>query len=168
MKALNFIFSALFMAIGILLPVVFLQFGMSGSVFLPMHIPVLLTGFLLGEKEGLLVGLATPLLSSLMMGSAGSNHMLMITVLELACYGFLAGILYKRINLNIFTSILLTMLLSQLFVALTVFMMGKIFGFNLDSSSYVISAIYTGLPGIVMQLILIPLLIKPLERNLIT
>mgnify|MGYP000878502134 CR=1 FL=1 len=60
MRARKVVLSGLFIAFGVLLPMIFHQFNMGGPAFLPMHIPVLIAGLFLGPTAGLLVGLVTP------------------------------------------------------------------------------------------------------------
>jgi len=57
------VFAALFVAFGVVLPMVLHLVGMGGPVFLPMHIPVLLGGLTLGPGIGLLAGLLSSLRS---------------------------------------------------------------------------------------------------------
>ncbi|MGV8125356.1 MAG: ECF transporter S component [Candidatus Xenobiia bacterium LiM19] len=59
--------SALFITIGMILPILFHAFGL-GREFLPMHLPVIIGGVLLGCRMGLIIGLLTPLMSSLFTG----------------------------------------------------------------------------------------------------
>ena len=58
--------TALYLALAILLPIGFHAFGFAGRIFLPMHIPVLLAGFLVGPMAGIIVGILAPPLSHLM------------------------------------------------------------------------------------------------------
>jgi thiamine transporter ThiT len=68
-KTKDLVKAALFLALGIILPYIFhMEGGMGGQMFLPMHIPVLLCGFILGERYGLLVGILTPVLNSVITG----------------------------------------------------------------------------------------------------
>ena len=68
MKTKNLVISAILIAIGFILPILFHTFGLLGPIFLPMHLSVLMGGFLLLPHEALLVGIATPILSSIFTG----------------------------------------------------------------------------------------------------
>jgi len=98
------VLSALFTAIGLLLPVIFHAFGM-GSTFLPMHIPVLLAGFVVSIPFAIAVGIVTPILSSLLTGMPPMFPVLPYMVFELAAYGTVASLLYRRLKLNVYISL---------------------------------------------------------------
>lgn len=164
MKTRNLVQVALFVTAGLLLPMVFHQFGMGGPMFLPMHIPVLLAGLLLGKREGLIVGMITPIVSSILTGMPPVIPMLPIMFFELATYGFIVGLLYKEMKLHLIPSLLLAMLGGRIIVGLVVFVMGTGFGFNLQPIDFVIGAITTGVPGIIIQFITIPLVVSQLEK----
>lgn len=87
--------SAVFVAFGMILPVMFHFVGAIGSIFLPMHIPVLMAGLFLGPVSGLTVGVMTPMLSSLLTGMPPLMPVLPLMPLELAVYGALSGYLYR-------------------------------------------------------------------------
>src|SRR5690554_7579662 len=88
------VLTALFLAIGILLPMVFHSFGISGLVFLPMHIPVLLCGLVCGCRLGGIVGLILPSISLLLTARPPLYPLRISMALELARYGLAAGLLY--------------------------------------------------------------------------
>ena len=81
-------------AFAILLPQAFHLTGIpqSGQIFLPMHIPVLISGFVLGPVFGLFIGVLSPIISSLLTGMPDSFR-LPFMIAELASYGFMSGIL---------------------------------------------------------------------------
>ena len=95
-KAKKVVLSAVFLAIGIVLPFYTGQIKEIGDTLLPMHIPVLFTGFICGWQWGLAVGLILPFLRSVLfsMPPMFPNAIWMAT--ELASYGVVAGMLYKR------------------------------------------------------------------------
>lgn len=68
MKSKKIAFSSMFIAFGIILPMIFHTVNLAGNIFLPMHIPVLIGGFLLGPVCGMLIGIITPVLSGFMTG----------------------------------------------------------------------------------------------------
>ncbi|MEG3041536.1 MAG: ECF transporter S component, partial [Clostridium sp.] len=95
---INMVISALFIAIGILLPQMFHSLGMSGTIFLPMHIPVLLCGLICGWRYGALVGIIIPLFSSVLTGMPPIYPVGVSMAFELAAYGAASGILSKKTN----------------------------------------------------------------------
>ena len=98
MKTKKIILSGIFIAFGIILPMFFHTFNMAGSIFLPMHIPVLIGGFLLGPLYGGLVGLLTPILSGFMTGMPPLVPVMPIMAFELCAYGVISGFLFEKTN----------------------------------------------------------------------
>lgn len=90
-KALNVSTGAMFLALGILFPLLFHAVNL-GSQFSPMHLPVLLAGMICGPLSGLVVGFLTPLLSSLISGMPPIFPMAVAMAFELAVYGFVSGL----------------------------------------------------------------------------
>lgn len=169
-------FVGAFIALDVLVPYVFHQFHLAGATYLPMHIFVLIAGLLFGWRAGLLVGLFTPLIS---FGASGMPILLLLPQItfELVFYGLAAGILRERLNCRIIWALLGAMAIGRLALVLGVFLLywGKAIPAPYVSSavqpdivspvSYVLSVIKQGLPGIVMQLILIPPLTRVLEKR---
>ncbi|ACB85855.1 ECF transporter S component [Natranaerobius thermophilus] len=161
-------FAGLFIALGVLLPIPFHIAGIAGSIFLPMHIPVLLAGFYLGGLYGLCIGMITPLISHLVTGMPPLSPipMLPIMIMELGTYGLLAGLLYNK-SRGALISLIGSMIGGRLVAGLMVWLLITVFGFQqLDyPMAYLSGAVVTGLPGIGLQLFLIPLIINRLESK---
>lgn len=132
--------------------------GINGKVFLPMHIPVLLAGFVLGTRYGLLVGVLAPIINFLVSGMPPVPYMYAM-IFELAAYGLLAGWLFSRLNL-------LVSLLGAMLGGRVIF--GLAGWFILQKAPFLLikGSVMTGLVGIVLQLVLVPVLVKALERIL--
>lgn len=164
-RAKQVVTSGLLVAIGLTLPIIFHSFAMGGPVFLPMHIPVLLGGFLLSPLYALLVGMLTPLLSSILTGMPPFFPGAIQMTFELGVYGFFISLLYQRYKLRIYPSLLASMLLGRFtagivnYILLTQFL-AKAFSINF----FITAAFVTALPGIIIQLIAIPVLVKLLEH----
>ena len=94
-KVLKMVWAAMFLAIAYVLPFLTGQIQEIGSMLCPMHIPVLLCGFICGWPWGLAVGFAAPLLRSMLLGMPPFFPKAICMSLELATYGLVAGILYK-------------------------------------------------------------------------
>lgn len=156
--------SALFIAGGLILPTVFHQFGGTGPVFLPMHIPVLLAGFFLGPAMGALVGFVTPLLSSLLTGMPALFPMLPIMLGELTVYGLVAGYCASR-RWPTLVSLLSAMVAGRLAYGLVFTVMIKVLKLAVPAKLSVTAAVVTGLPGIAIQLVFITALMTALKRR---
>ncbi|NLN14532.1 MAG: ECF transporter S component [Tissierellia bacterium] len=168
MKSRNIVLSGLFIALGVLLPIVFHQFNMGGPVFLPMHIPVLMAGLLLGPIEGLLVGVITPIISSLLTGMPPLFPMLPIMIAELGTYGLTSGYFSKKLKVNTYISLIAGMIDGRIAAGIMVFILANFFGFNSGPLLYLKGAIMTGLPGIIIQLLFIPPIVRLLKRDKVT
>lgn len=159
----------LLLAIGLLLPIVFHSlFGAAGGkAFLPMHYAVLLGGLLLGPVAGAFLGIATPLLSTLMTGMP-AVAILPLMVIELVAYGLVAGLVRRRWKLAVLWSLLLAMVAGRIALGLAVALLGPSIGLKADPVAYVLASIVTGLPGIAVQVVVIPLLLARgrLERSI--
>ncbi|MCK4427100.1 MAG: ECF transporter S component [candidate division Zixibacteria bacterium] len=153
--------TALFITLGVILPIVFHQFALAGRMFLPMHIPVFLAGIFVGPVGGLIVGLACPTLSFLLTGMP-PPYAVPLMSMELPVYGVSIGILIKWIKLPIL-SLLISMILGRLAFGLGLFVLGQFLSLPYGLEAFIKVSVITGLPGIAIQLILIPLLIKTIQ-----
>lgn len=160
----DLILGGLFLALGILVPYIFHTTGISGQIFLPMHIPVLIGGFFLGPASAALVGFVTPLLNSVLTGMPIMYPIAVIMAVELMAYGLSAALLRKR--MNVYYTLLFSMILGRVAAGATVYGLQSLFGLKMNFAVYVKGAIITGLPGIVIQLLLIPVIVNALKRTL--
>ena len=107
------VFAALLLALGLVLPFLTAQIPQVGSMLLPMHLPVLLCGFVCGWPYGLLVGAVTPLLRSMLFGMPPLYPTAVAMAFELAAYGLLAGLFYKLLPkkpVYVYVALILAML----------------------------------------------------------
>nr|WP_319487737.1 ECF transporter S component [uncultured Caproiciproducens sp.] len=155
--------TALCMALGLVLPTFFHMFG-AGTTFLPMHIPVLLCGFIFGWPYGAICGFFVPLLSSVITGMPPIFPTAAAMMLELCAYGAFTGAFYQKLRWNIYPALICAMIGGRIVsgVANAVFM-------NMASKPYGFAAFISGsfvqaLPGILIQIILIPVLVLALEK----
>jgi thiamine transporter ThiT len=159
--------TAVCLALCVVLPLAFHSIPNAGSIFCPMHIPVLLCGLLCGWPFGLLCGLAGPLLSSLFTGMPPMAHLPGMMV-ELAVYGLITGILMQTVHTkktyaDLYISLVAAMLCGRIIAGIA-----KALIFSAGSYSMAVwTATYfiTSLPGIVIQLILIPAVFFALEKS---
>lgn len=156
------VYSAFFIALGVLFPMIFHYIGGPGlgRILLPMHLPVLIGAAFLGPLAGLTLGVFTPLLSSLFTGMPPVIPMLPIMVAELAVYGLAMGYLLRK--LNIYLALIITMLLGRAAASLVVLLLVYVFSFSQLPANPVIyfyGTVTAGLPGIIGQLIVVPLIV---------
>jgi len=160
----NIAFTAVFVVMGILLPMAFHAFALGGPIFLPMHIPAILAGLLLGSFFGLAVGVLSPLLSGLLTGMPVIYPMLPIMIVELALYGAFSGLFYKKLKIPIFLSLPIAMIIGRIGYGLMWWILLQI---NVHMAAPVFVAIQTGIPGIAIQLIIIPLIIAAVNPKVL-
>jgi hypothetical protein len=103
------ILSGLLLATGIILPMIFHMFSLTGPIALPMHIPVLMGGFLLPPQLALLLGITTPFVSSVMTGMPVFFPMAIIMSVELGTYGLTASLASKKFKLSPVLSLISSM-----------------------------------------------------------
>ncbi|MEA2031675.1 MAG: ECF transporter S component [candidate division Zixibacteria bacterium] len=158
--------TALYLALGVLLPIGFHSFGVGGRIFLPMHIPVLLAGFLAGPWSGLAVGLLAPGLSYLLTGMP-PTYAVPLMSLELPIYGFVAGIAYRKLHLNIYLALVIAMLLGRLMFAFGLLILGRFMDLPYTAIQFIAAggAVWTGFPGILIQLVIIPIIVAAVRRS---
>lgn len=155
--------TALCIALGLVLPLFFHLFG-AGSTFLPMHIPVLLCGFVFGWPFGAVCGFIVPLLSSVLTGMPPIFPTAPAMMLELCAYGALTGLFYQKFRMNVYVSLVLAMIggriVSGIANALFLGIAGKPYGLAVFLSGSFVKAV----PGILIQIVIIPVLVLALEK----
>ncbi len=164
-KTYRLVLAGVLVALGVLLPYLTgHMFGLPGTVFLPMHIPVLLIGLLCGPTFGAIGGVLIPALSSALTGMPPVFPMLPIMIGELVVYGAVSGLLYRRAKMPLLPSMLIAMVGGRI-------MYGLVFAGLLLANNGALKALsvtvafVTGIPGIIAQLILVPLIVVAVNRT---
>lgn len=162
----DIVLGGLFIALGIIIPIAFHAIG-AGPVFLPMHIPVLLAGFIVGPAIGCVVGALTPVLSSVLTGMPPlMPPKAQMMVVELGVYGLLSGFFYQTRKIHVVLSLIIAMFGGRIVYGLLAAYILPLFGFSPVPVFYPITAgLVTGIPGIVIQLVLIPCIVWLLEKQ---
>ena len=159
--------SAMFLALAFVLPFLTGQIPQIGSMLCPMHIPVLLCGFFCGAPWGLAVGFIAPLLRSFTLGMPPMFPTAFCMAFELAAYGFVAGWLHNKLpkkKVNVYISLLCAMLIGRIVWGAVMF---ACMGFDVSAfglQAFMTAAVLNAVPGIVVQIVLIPLLVITLEK----
>ncbi|MDO4269887.1 MAG: ECF transporter S component [Eubacteriales bacterium] len=155
--------AALLVAVGLILPQAFHLVGgrAAGSVFSPMHLPVLVCGLLLDPAYGAAAGFLTPLLSALLLGMP-PMALLPFMLCELTAYGAVSGVLAKKLPL--YPSLIGAQIAGRAVYALALFAGGTLFGMDCAAPASVLAGVVAGLPGIALQLALAPALVVLLRR----
>lgn len=158
--------SGFLVGLGLLLPFITAHaFGMPGTIFLPMHIPVFLIGLLCGPMYGAMGGILIPVLSCLFTGMPPVFPMLPIMTGELFTYGIMSGLLYHKVRMPLYPSMLISMLCGRLVYGL-IFQALLLANNGVLKALSVTQALIEGIPGIVIQLVLLPAIIYAVRKHL--
>ena len=152
--------SALFIALGLVLPLLTGQLKALGNAFLPMHLPVLLCGLIVGPFYGLLVGLILPILRHFSFGMPPLYPITIAMSFELATYGFVVGFGYKNSRwkciIALYESLIIAMFAGRIVWGITTMILLGINGQAFTWQMFMAGAFLNAIPGIVFQLIFIP------------
>lgn len=163
--AKKIVFTAVCIALCVVLPMAFHAIQNAGQIFLPMHIPVLLCGLMCGWPFGFICGLLGPVLSSLLTGMPPAA-MLPSMMVECAAYGCVTGLMMKFVHTgktvpDLYIGMVVAMVLGRVLAGLA---KSLIFSPGTAPFAWVTTSLVAGIPGIVIQLILIPLVVMALTR----
>ena len=160
--------SALFIAIGIILPFFTGQIPKVGNMMLPMHMPVFICGFLCGWRYGDIVGLILPLLRSVIFGIPVLYPVAIAMSMELATYGLICGLIYillrKKSIVSIYLSMIVAMILGRVIWGVAEVILLGMQGNTFAWQMFVAGAVLKAIPGIILQLILIPMVVMKLQN----
>ncbi len=159
------VFTAVCAALCVVLPMAFHAVKNAGQIFLPMHIPVLLCGLMCGWPYGLVCGILGPALSSLLTGMPLAA-MLPSMIVECAAYGCFTGLGMRFVRtgrpvLDLYVSMVGAMTLGRVLAG---FAKAWIFNTGDAPFAWITTSLVTGIPGILIQLVLIPLVVFSLTR----
>ena len=160
-------YAALYLAITMVLPFVTGQIPEIGSALCPMHIPVLLCGFICGWKWGLAVGFIAPLLRSVVFGMPVMFPSAVAMAFELAVYGCMTGWLYRKFPRKTgitYAVLLLSMVAGRIAWGAVRVVLAGLSGSSFSWALFLAGAFTNAIPGIILQLVLIPVLVAAMER----
>lgn len=160
--------SAMFLALAFVMPFLTGQLPQIGSMLCPLHIPVLLCGFFCGATWGLGVGFIAPILRSFTLGMPQMFPTAFCMAFELAAYGFVSGWLHNKLpkkKVSVYVTLLSAMIIGRLVWGIAMF---GCMGFDISKfgfSAFLAGAVLNAIPGIVLQIIVIPILVITLEND---
>lgn len=165
----NLVLSSMFMALGLVLPFLTGQIPEIGSMLLPMHVPVLLCGLICGPRYGVTVGFITPLFRTLLFAIPPLYPTAIAMAFELAAYGFFAGFLFGRARWQCLRS-LMRCLVTAMLIGRAVWGVVMLLLLGVGANGFTWGAFFAGafasaVPGIVLQLLLIPSVMLILNRT---
>lgn len=167
-KLLRMILSALFLAVSYVMPFLTGQIPEIGAMLCPMHPPVLLCGFVCGPVWGMVIGFVAPIFRSLVTGGFPPLFPTGVCMaFELALYGTVAGLMHRllpRKRIYIYCSLLTAMIAGRLAWGAAMFVCVGASGGGFTFSAFLAGAVTNSIPGIILQIVLIPLLVMLLDN----
>ncbi|HBG02498.1 MAG TPA: ECF transporter S component [Firmicutes bacterium] len=163
----HLVLAGLFVGLGLLMPFLTGQIPSVGSRLLPMHIPVLLGGFVLGGSFGLVIGLVTPLLRSVLFGMPPLFPTAFVMSCELAAYGYLAGAFYRfwpKKSDFVYLSLLAAMVGGRIVWGLVSVLVYGLSSTPFTWQMFMAGSVVNALPGIALQILVIPIIVLALKR----
>ena len=168
-KTYPLVLSALFLALCLVLPIVTGGIPAIGNMLLPMHIPVLLCGLICGWQYGLVVGFVAPLLRSVLFGMPPMYPVAIAMAFELAAYGLIIGLVYAAVHKRgvaaLYISLLTAMVGGRLVWGLAEVVLLGMAGNAFTLQAFLSGALLSAVPGILLQLVLIPAVMVALDRT---
>ena len=163
----SLVLAALFLALAFVLPMITGHVPQVGNMLCPMHFPILLCGFVLGGPWGLAVGLIAPLVRSVLFGMPPMFPIAISMAFELAAYGLASGVLWRKMKHTVpmmYASLVTAMVAGRLVWGAVRFVLAGLTGSSFPFSAFLSGALLTAVPGIVAQLVLIPLILVALQK----
>ena len=167
-KLLKMILAALFLALAYVMPFLTGQIPEIGAMLCPLHIPVLLCGFICGWGWGLTVGFIAPLFRSLTLGMPPLFPTAICMAAELAAYGVIAGLMHKILPKKIpyiYCSLLTAMIAGRIVWGAAMLICMGIDGGAFTFSAFIAGAFLNAIPGIIIQIVLVPIVVVLLQKT---
>ena len=162
------VLSALFLALGLVLPFFTGQIPQIGSMLLPMHLPVFLCGLICGWQYGAAVGFVLPLFRYVLFGMPPLLTAIAMAFELLTC-GLLSGLLYSRSKwqciIALYRSLLIAMVGGRVVWGIVRVLMTGVAGEPFTWQLFLSGALLTAIPGIILQLVFIPAVMVALDRT---
>ena len=168
-RILKLVLAAICLALCMVLPFLTGQIPEIGSMLSPMHIPVLLCGFIAGPLWAAAIGLVVPILRFALFGMPPLFPTGVAMCFELAVYGAVCGLLYRSLpkkTVNIYVSLIAAMLLGRIAWGIVRVLLSGVTGSAFTWAAFMAGAFTSAIPGIILHIALIPVLVMALQRAL--
>lgn len=165
------VYSALFLALAMVLPFLTGQIPEIGAALSPLHIPAILCGFICGWPWGLAVGFISPILRSLIFGMPPMMPKAIGMAFEIATYGAVSGLLYKllpRKPWSVYVSLISAMIAGRVVWGVVRFALAGLQHSTFPFSAFLAGAVLDAVPGIILHIVLIPIIVMVLEKAKLT
>ena len=166
-RLLKMVLAALFLALSYVMPFLTGQIPEIGAMLCPLHIPIILCGFICGWPWGLVVGFVAPIFRSLTLGMPPLFPTAICMAFELAAYGAVAGLMHRLLPKKkpyIYCSLITAMIVGRLVWGVAMLICMGINGGTFTFAAFIAGAFTNAIPGIIVQIILIPVLVMVLDN----
>ena len=160
---LRLVLAALFLALAYVMPFLTGQIPEIGSMLCPMHLPVLLCGFLCGPFWGAVVGFTAPLMRSMILTMPPLFPTAVCMAFELMIYGLASGLLTKILPKKLpfhYLTLILSMIAGRVVWGCAMLICMGVKGQAFTFSAFLSGAITNAIPGILLQILLIPPVVR--------
>lgn len=172
MSVKKLVISALFLSLCYVLPFVSGGIPVVGNMLCLMHIPVMLAGYILGWPYALAIGLIAPITRSFFFGTPILYPNAICMALELASYGVFADLfnkLFNKIklnkNLSLILSLVIAMIIGRIIWGASKWLLLSFTNNPFTFELFIVGAILNAWPGMIIQIILVPLLVKAVKKD---
>jgi hypothetical protein len=153
-------------ALGLLLPIGFHMLGWAGKIFLPMHLPIVVGGFLLGPGTAASLGLTVPLLSAALTGMPPfAPPVAPLMSAELLMKAGVISVLHRRLRAPIWVALGAGLIVDWLVLAAAALAFADFMAIDKAPLPYVLGVIQLSLPGTALQIIGAPLAVRAIARR---
>lgn len=170
-RTFDIIAAGVCLALCMVLPFVTGQIPKFGSMLCPMHIPVLIAGFVCGPWLAMLVGALAPILRFFIFSMPPLMPVGLAMCLELASYGLIAGLLYSQLpkkTVNIYVSLIIAMIIGRIVWGGSMMLIMGYMGAKFTYPMFMSAAFTNAIPGMILHIVMIPAVVVALDKfNLI-
>lgn len=164
----NTVFSAMFLALCMILPLITFGSIQLGNAISPMHIPVLICGFVCGWQYGAIVGFIAPLLRYLIFSMPPLFPIGVAMAFELMAYGVLSGLLYRAFpkkNSSIYLALILSMLGGRIVWGTVRYIIAGLGGSEFSFAMFAAGAFVEAIPAIICHIIIVPIVVMAFKKS---
>ena len=147
---------SLFIVLAIITPIVFHLFG-AGLMFLPMFLPIILSGYFLDLPGAILVGLLAPWVSGVVTGMPPLIPVAPIITVQVVSAVSMVSYLYHRKRIHYFLCLVAGIVAERFSLILMMYLVAPLL--NLPPKLLSWGSFIYSLPGIVLQLFVIPVVL---------
>ena len=163
----NVTVSGVCLALALLLPFVTGQIPQVGAMLCPMHLPVLLCGFFVSWKWAMAVGFTAPILRFAIFSMPPMPFGLAMAF-ELATYGLVSSVVYNMLpkkKWSVYVALLTAMIIGRIVWGAARLIIAGVTSNLFTWQMFVGGALLEAIPGIIVQIILIPVIVMAIKKN---